>query len=524
MARIWQEGFEAGLLDVQYMEGLRPTQIKDFDTSSSANDDIDQYAFPDYIGLATGRNSYSLKSLLVKGNSSFAIRATKVLATSQSEIYFRAYVKVKINEADNGNEVLALVDTSDNYVMSLYSNLASGSYDLKVKTGGSYQSVVTGITLVSEQWYKIDFYFKVGNGIGAYEFKIDDVSQDSGSSDNTGTNNVKLIAFGHGTAGCEDEYYFDDLALNDTTGTINNSWCGAGTIIGLKPNGAGNYSQWDSCKGYAVAESGTGTTTIKITGHGLSTNDIIYNKTRNAYRVVTVSDVDTLTVSSITSQAQDDVILMYSYQAQINNTIGTTSGDDRYCTIVGHNLESGDVFMNVDTGNTIRRVLYVNGDDVYCASVFTSTIHGVLGSNISTMNAGDVIKTFKFHPYAITNHYSAVGNNSTDDKSSKYSYIQSNTTNDIDSFDMEELVNDKSVSANVQINAVSLHAYAKEAGAGSQFQHLLRISSTDYVGDTKTMSGGTLDYQHVWNVSPNSSARFTQSEIDALEAGVKVVS
>jgi len=214
---------------------------------------------------------------------------------------------------------------------------------------------------------------------------------------------------------------------------------------------------------------------------------------------------------------------MYAYQDEIINTIPTTVSDDKYVTIVGHNLESGDVVYNVDTSD-IQRVVYISGDNVYNATTYPSDITGgIIGVSNSSQNAGDVIRTFKFQPYSITNHWEAVANGS-NDKSSKYSYIQSNTTNDIDSFDMEELVADKSVDSGVQINAVSLSVYAKEAGAGSQFQHLVRTNSTDYVGDTKTMSGGTLDYQHIWSVNPDTSARWTQAQIDAIETGVKVVS
>lgn len=61
-----------------------------------------------------------------------------------------------------------------------------------------------------------------------------------------------------------------------------------------------------------TAEAGTTTTNIKITGHGLSTGDMIVNITRgNAKRLVTVVDSNNITVSAITSQAAGDEIRIY---------------------------------------------------------------------------------------------------------------------------------------------------------------------------------------------------------------------
>jgi hypothetical protein len=61
-----------------------------------------------------------------------------------------------------------------------------------------------------------------------------------------------------------------------------------------------------------LAEAGTDTTTIIITGHGLSTGDLIVNTTQsNATRIVTVSDPDTLTMDAVTGQTTGDSIDLY---------------------------------------------------------------------------------------------------------------------------------------------------------------------------------------------------------------------
>lgn len=62
-----------------------------------------------------------------------------------------------------------------------------------------------------------------------------------------------------------------------------------------------------------VAESGTTTTNIKMTAHGLSNGDYIVNNTRsNAVREVAVVDVDNITVSSVVGQTTGDTIYKHS--------------------------------------------------------------------------------------------------------------------------------------------------------------------------------------------------------------------
>lgn len=61
-----------------------------------------------------------------------------------------------------------------------------------------------------------------------------------------------------------------------------------------------------------TAESGTTTTNITVTNHGLNTGDMICNTTRdNAKRLVTVVDANNVTVAAITGQTAGDQIVYY---------------------------------------------------------------------------------------------------------------------------------------------------------------------------------------------------------------------
>jgi len=522
MARIWQEGFEDGLPHVYYLEGTPDSQfVKDFN--------FDSNGFPARSRLGSGRNAISQKSLrtYIAPIASTNSTLTKTLGTSKDEVYFRVYFKhdkSAIGSSYDLKEIITLRDESGNKLISLYNTNITGADDWAIyaKTAGSY-SKVADVTISASTWYKIDFYFKVSATVGAYEVKINNTSVVSDSADNTGTSNINSIVIGSTQNPTEvgKSYYVDDIALNDTSGSLNNSWCGDGTIVSLKPKGAGNYAQWDTCEGYATAEATTNTTTIKITGHGIASDGVIYNKTRDEYRIATVSDANTLTVSTVTGQTDGDIILLYDYSNTITNTIGTTTADDEYVVLVGHAVSASDVFVNTTRSNAIRKVIFVNGNSVY-NQYDNPAVSGLdIGSSISTQADGDSIKTYSFLPYAITNHWEAVSNQ--DDPSPKQSYIKTTTLNDIDTFDMEELTSDKSIPAGASIVAISHNTYAKEAGAGSEFKPVFRISSTDYAGDTIGLSGGTLQYQEIYNLSPATSSEWTRSEVDGLEAGVKLV-
>jgi hypothetical protein len=366
--------------------------------------------------------------------------------------------------------------------------------------------------MTGDQWHKVEVYFKGNSSTGAYELRVDNISIYSANSQNTGSNGIKIILSGIHTSAAILYRYIDDIAFNDTSGTINNSWCGDGTIVSLKPKSSGNKSQWDNAKGYAKGESGTTTTNVKVTGHGLATNDVIYNKSRDAYRIITYVDADNFTVSSVTGQTTNDIILLYKNVATIAATTGTSVNQ---VVIPGHTMQSGDVIVNTSRSNAIRRVIYVNGNIV----VQYSSAFG--GSAVTSQASGDSIKTFAFTPYAMTNHYEAVANQT--DPSPKLSYIESTTSGDIDTFDMEELVADKGLPSGSTIVAVSHNTYAQEAGAGSQIKPVFRISGTDYEGSAISLSGGTLQYQQIYETSPATSSAWSRSEIDGLEAGVKLV-
>lgn len=504
MARIFSEGFESGLPHGNYVEKYPSSQYFDGFTINVGSSQGSQ------VKTTTGRGAYSAKALRIQAQNSTTIAPylTKQL-NNLSELYCRFYFNFSssLNAAKErfilrnsaGTNILTIIPTTTSTITIRLNAVDKLVYTINLGT-----------------WYKVDVYFKTGSTTGAWEVKINNVSIISESNVNTGTSAITAMLIGiiGSTIGAYDIMDIDDVAVNDTTGTKNNSWCGDGSIIALRPKGAGNKTQWTTSQGYAVAEDGTSTTNIEITGHGLTTGDVIYNVTRNAYRQVTVVDANNLTVSSVTAQAQNDIINAFTFVSTIAAGTGTSTS---LVVLSGHTLESYDVIVNTTRSSAIRRVISIDGINIYN---YHADNLDYPGTTVSSQAVSDSINTYKIKQYAISDHWKTVNNTV---PNPQYSNIQSGTLNQIDTFNMEELVADKGLPTNTKIVCATTKIYAKEKGGGSQFQPVLRLNGADYTGATKTLQGGTLEYATIFEDSPDTDTTFTLSEIDSIEVGVKVV-
>lgn len=92
-------------------------------------------------------------------------------------------------------------------------------------------------------WYRIEMsYDSTTLATTALDARIDGVSFASGTIDITATPN----SFGCflSTADATLDYVVDDLAINDSSGSFENTWPGEGEVIVLRPNAAGDNADW----------------------------------------------------------------------------------------------------------------------------------------------------------------------------------------------------------------------------------------------------------------------------------------
>lgn len=101
---------------------------------------------------------------------------------------------------------------------------------------GSSPAVTTGT------WYVVEVRAIGGVGTGTAVARLNGVQFASSTTATVADfNSVYLgVAFAASTI----TYFFDDIAINDTTGTVQNSFPGLGKIIHLQPNAAGDNNAW----------------------------------------------------------------------------------------------------------------------------------------------------------------------------------------------------------------------------------------------------------------------------------------
>lgn len=105
-------------------------------------------------------------------------------------------------------------------------------------------------SLGTDMWHYVEFKVTIHDTAGSIEIRIDGetdlnlTSQDTQNGGNASINNFQLTGNYYNI-----EMYFDDLYVCDTAGAKNNNFLGDVKVDTLKPNGAGNYSQWTPSAG-----------------------------------------------------------------------------------------------------------------------------------------------------------------------------------------------------------------------------------------------------------------------------------
>ncbi len=73
------------------------------------------------------------------------------------------------------------------------------------------------------------------------------------------------------------------------------------------------------------------------------------------------------------------------------------------------------------------------------------------------------------------------------------------------------------------INHVTVYFRVKAPSGNRTGRAIIRTHSTNYVGDTETITSSWVTLSHQWATNPNTSDPWTWDEVDALEAGYEAV-
>lgn len=248
MTRLFTEGFEMG-------DGLFFNQIAGAINSSNQR---------------SGTYAWNVTDVLASGS--------KKAFTPASEFYFRMAFR-----ADD-------VNTSGVNFLLFYGSGTNSLLGFGFSAGKIVASIGgTGtISLQPNVWYLLEVYYKIADASGRVVTKIDGVTDIDYTGDTKPGSDTQAESFIVGrpypSGGTT---IIDDLALNNTAGGADDSWCGDGRIVALTPNGNGTTNQW-------TGSDGNSTDNYLLVDERPSNNDTDYseNSTTGQRDMYTMTDWD----------------------------------------------------------------------------------------------------------------------------------------------------------------------------------------------------------------------------------------
>jgi len=156
--------------------------------------------------------------------------ASGVVTFSRAYVYFTAFptdaTGAIIQHINSGGTVIACIAITTAGKLRLYDGNIAGT-----------QRGADSAALSLNTWYRVEL--TTNNGAGTeIDARLDGSSFASGAM--TSATNAQQIDFGFADWQANAVMYMDDLAVNDTSGSAQTSWCGDGKIIHQKPGSAGD--------------------------------------------------------------------------------------------------------------------------------------------------------------------------------------------------------------------------------------------------------------------------------------------
>jgi len=179
--------------------------------------------------------SASLRSSVIGAQAYITHQYAATAGITNSYYRFYLYVHTATDELDTIFLLNSAVTSTDIVSIKLNTNR---TLELWKEGSGTVQLGSDSSALTADTWYRIELKVE-GTTATAY---IDGASFATGTLNSGVLNRFDLGCITVTTA----DLYFDDLAINNDTGTVQNGLPGAGSIVHIRPNGAGDNNQCTS--------------------------------------------------------------------------------------------------------------------------------------------------------------------------------------------------------------------------------------------------------------------------------------
>jgi len=195
--------------------------------------------------ISTSRLRTGLRSFYTVGAGNYAQKTFSVAGVV--EVYSRIAVNFPSDGVGNG------------YFATFRDSGGTGQITLGRDALGKL-TVFRGTTLIAtgsivmslDVFYCIEVYLKIADSGGRVLAKIDGVSDTidfTGDTKQSTLAEVAMLRLGTSVPGDYIACYFDDVAVNDVSGAVNNTWPGQGGIVALFPSEPGEYDEWTPSTG-----------------------------------------------------------------------------------------------------------------------------------------------------------------------------------------------------------------------------------------------------------------------------------
>lgn len=159
----------------------------------------------------------------------------KYLTGTHDEVFIRAWMKV--DSWVTGRNFIG-VELADSTWVRLQ---IDGSNKFRISRFGTIIATGTlSFTPYQNKWVMLELHLLIADGTGVAQLKVDgnldiDFSGDTKPSTSTTVERAEFWGYGASTT-----TYWDDIAINDTDGSADNTWPGDGRVIAIKPDAAGD--------------------------------------------------------------------------------------------------------------------------------------------------------------------------------------------------------------------------------------------------------------------------------------------
>lgn len=339
MARLWHGGFESNFSgEFRLVSGAAAT----FDTSVVRTGT--------YSGKISGLSSATRAGFL----QCFG-------ALSDGAFFFRTYIRLDtLPTADN--VVIALVNGTAINSTIIACIKVSSTGTLKLFTGTGSQVGSASAALTTGQWYMVDIRYDrtPAGGSQVLEARID-ATVFATSSALTFAGQIRSIIWG-GNLNAESQttgvWYFEDLAINDSTGSFQTSYPGKGKILHALVSGAGDNTQW------TIGGSAPAATNYESVDENSPDDDttIVSSNTLNR--------IDDYTVAAISGITTSDTISVVAVGSR-NSGIGTGASNATFALRIKAStggttdqgttvISNGNAWTNNQSDNNSRIFSLVN--------------------------------------------------------------------------------------------------------------------------------------------------------------------